>query len=97
MKNDQMQALVDKMKEAFPGLPDVKFNRNGYELRTDILGMALTGVWQDYYAKLGQYETSIRKEGDEIVVKVEMPTVPGAEDVLEVAKKFYSFVDGKGK
>jgi len=97
MKNDQMQVLVDKMKEAFPGLPDVKFNRNGYEIRTKVLEMAQTQAWQDYYAKFAGYETSVTKEGDEIVTKVEMPTIPGAEDVLEVAKKFYSFVDDKGK
>ena len=50
-----------------------------------------------YHAKLGAFETSIKKEGDEIVNKVTMPEVPGVEAVLDAAEKFYEFVNGKNK
>lgn len=43
----------------------------------------------------GAFETIVEQEGDEVVTKVEMPTVPGAEAVLEAAEKFYEFVNGK--
>jgi len=86
----QMEQFADMMKAA---MPQVKPNKNGYEIRTKILDMANTTVWQDYYAKWGQFETSIKKEHDELVTKVEMPTVPGADQVLEAAQKFYDFVN----
>jgi len=88
----QFEQFADMMKAA---MPQVKPNKNGYEIRTKVLDIASSAVWQDYYAKWGQFETSIRKEHDEVVTKVEMPEVPGAEKVLEAAEKFYDFVNGK--
>jgi hypothetical protein len=75
-----------------PGLPEIKINKNGYELRTTILELAQNQLWQDYHAKLGQFETSVTKEGNEIVTTVSMPTIPGVEAVLTAAEKFYEFV-----
>ena len=76
-------------------LPQVTINKNGYEIRTELLGMAKEFVQNDYYAKWGQFETSIQKEGDELVTKVEMPTVPGVEQIMDTAQKFYDFVNQK--
>ena len=75
--------------------PQFKTNKNGYEIRTKILEMAQNEMWNDYHAKFGAWSTSIAKDGEEIVTKVEMPTVPGVSEVLETAEKFYSFVEGK--
>jgi hypothetical protein len=88
----QFEQFADMMKAA---MPQVKPNKNGYEIRTKVLDIANTAVWQDYYAKWGQFETSMTKEGEEVVTKVEMPEVPGADQVLEAANKFYDFVNGK--
>ena len=74
--------------------PQIKYNKNGYEIRTKILEMAQNEMWNDYHAKFGAWSTSIAKDGEEIVTKVEMPTVPGVSEVLETAEKFYSFVEG---
>jgi hypothetical protein len=87
----QFEQFADMMKSA---MPQVKPNKNGYEIRTKVLEMAQTQAWQDYYAKYGMFETSVRKEHDEIVTTVEMPTVPGADKVLEAAEMFYNFVSG---
>ena len=89
-----------KFTEAFskmtpPTMPTIKPNKNGYEIRTKVLEMAQNNVWQDYHAKWGAYETSVTKEGDNVVTKVTMPEVPGADAVLEAADKFYNFVNGK--
>ena len=88
----QFEQFADMMKAA---MPQVKPNKNGYEIRTKILEMAQSNVWQDYHAKWGAYETSVTKEGDEVVTKVEMPEVPGADKVLEAAEQFYKFVNQK--
>jgi|TARA_B100000212_G_scaffold97479_1_gene71505 hypothetical protein len=74
--------------------PQFKTNKNGYEIRTKILEMAQNEMWNDYHAKFGAWSTSIAKDGEEIAIKVEMPTVPGVSEVLETAEKFYSFVEG---
>jgi hypothetical protein len=87
----QTQEVAEMFKAA---MPKITTNKNGYEIRTKVLEMAQNNVWQDYHAKYGQFETSVKKEGDEIVTKVEMPTVPGADAVLEAAEKFYAFVNG---
>ena len=88
----QFEQFADMMKAA---MPQVKPSKNGYEIRTKILELANNSVWQDYYAKWGQFETSVKKEHDELVTKVELPEVPGAEKVLEAAEKFYAFVNQK--
>jgi hypothetical protein len=88
----QTQEVAEMFKAA---MPKITTNKNGYEIRTKVLEMAQNQAWQDYHAKFAGYETTVTKEGDEVVTKVEMPTVPGADAVLEAAEKFYEFVNGK--
>ena len=76
-------------------VPEVKFNKNGYEIRTQMLEMAQTQLWNDYHAKWGQFELSVSKDGKEIVTNVTVPTIPGAEEMLNTAQKFYDFVNLK--
>ena len=88
----QTQEIADMFKQA---MPKVTTNKNGYEIRTKILEFAQQNVWQDYHAKWGQFETTVEKDGDEVVTRVSMPEVPGADQVLDTAEKFYKFVNGK--
>ena len=88
----QTQEIADMFKQA---MPKVTTNKNGYEIRTKVLEMAQNNVLQDYHAKLGAFETSVTKDGDEVVTKVQMPEVPGVDQVLEAANKFYDFVNQK--
>ena len=78
-----------------PKLPEVKFNKNGYEIRTDILGMAKSLVQDDFQSKFAGWEmTATRDEKTgQIVTKVGMPEFPGLDKVLETAEKMYSFVN----
>ena len=89
---EMMEQFAQAMKAA---MPVIKPSKNGYEIRTKVLEFAQNQVWQDFHAKWGQFETSITKDGKEVVTKVEMPTVPGADAVVETAQKFYNFVNGK--
>jgi inorganic pyrophosphatase len=96
--NDTMtknfEQFADVMKSA---IPQVKTSKNGYEIRTKVLEFAQNNVWQDYHAKWGQFETTVKKDGDEFVTEVTMPEVPGADKVLEAANMFYDFVSGNKK
>jgi hypothetical protein len=76
-------------------LPEVKFNKNGYEIRTEILEMAKDLVGQEYSYKWQGWEmTSKRDEkSGNIVTTVGMPEFPGLEKVLETAEKMYAFVN----
>jgi len=82
-----------------PKLPEVKFNKNGYEIRTDILAMAKDLVAQDFQVKFNGWEmTATRDEKTgQIVSTVAMPQFPGLEKVLETAEKMYAFVNAGAK
>jgi len=44
--------------------PQVKYNKNGYEIRTKILEMAQNEMCNDYHTKFGAWSTSIAKDGE---------------------------------
>jgi len=78
-----------------PKLPEVKFNKNGYEIRTDILDMAKSMVSEEFHAKWHGWEMSTAKDPDtgKLVTTVGMPEFPGLDKVLETAEKMYGFVN----
>lgn len=78
-----------------PKMPEVKFNKNGYEIRTDILDMAKGLVSEEFHAKFQGWEmTAARDEKtNQIVSTVKMPEFPGLDKVLETAEKMYAFVN----
>ena len=80
-------------------LPDVKFSKNGYEIRSDVLAMAKDAVMQEYHAKFHGWEVSTKKDEKtgEIVSSVSMPEFPGLDKILEAAEKMYSFVNASAK
>ena len=81
-----------------PKLPEVKFNKNGYEIRTEILSMAKDLVGQEFHYKYMGWETSVQKDDQgNVVTKVDMPSFPGIEKVLETAEKMYAFVNASKK
>ena len=87
----QTQAMAEMVKGM---VPKVSTNANGYEIRTKVLELAQGQVWQDYNAKVNGYELAITKDGDEVVTTVAVPSVPGADAVLDAANKFIEFVNG---
>jgi len=82
-----------------PKLPDVKFNKNGYEIRTDILAMAKDLVQSEYHMKFQGWEMSAKRDDKtgQIVTSVGMPEFPGLDKVLEAAEKMYNFVNQTNK
>ena len=82
-----------------PKLPDVKFNKNGYEIRSDILAMAKDMVQQDFQVKFAGWQMTAAKDEKtgQIVSTVAMPEFPGMDKVLEAAEKMYAFVNSGAK
>ena len=81
-----------------PKAPEVKFNKNGYEIRTEILGMAKDMVTNEFHAKWQGWEVTAERDSKtgQIVTKVDMPQFPGLEQVLDTAQKMYEFVNTSG-
>ncbi len=79
--------------------PEVKFNKNGYEIRTDILAMAKDVVMQDYQLKVAGWQLTAAKDEKtgQLVSTVAMPEFPGMDKILEAAEKFYGFVNTGNK
>ena len=97
INNDFTKHVTEATEKVKQFVPTVSFNKNGYEIRAQMLEMAQNQLWQDYQAKWGAFQTSISKDGNEIVTKVEMPSAPGVDQVLEAAQKFYDFVNNQKK
>ena len=77
-----------------PKLPEVKFNKNGYEIRTEILDMARHFVTKDFEAKFAGWEITLeRSSSGQVLQTVSMPEFPGLEKILETAEKMYAFVN----
>lgn len=78
-----------------PKLPEVKFNKNGYEIRTEVLAMAKDLLQNEYSTKFAGWEMSAKRDEKtgQLVTQVGMPQFPGLDKVLETAEKMYSFVN----
>ena len=82
-----------------PKMPDVKFNKNGYEIRADILAMAKDMVQSEYSMKFHGWELSAKRDEKtgQLVSTVNMPEFPGLDKILETAEKMYGFVNNGGQ
>jgi hypothetical protein len=78
-----------------PKLPEVKFNKNGYEIRSDILTLAKDLVGQEFQYKWAGWEMSAKRDEKtgQMVGTVNMPEYPGLDKILETAEKMYGFVN----
>ena len=87
------------MSDFTPKLPEVKFNKNGYEIRSDILAMAKDQINNEFQVKFAGWQMTAAKDEKtgQIVSTVAMPEYPGMDKVLEAAEKFYSFVNSGTK
>lgn len=90
-KNLNSASILPQM----PSMPEVKFTKSGYEIRSDVLSMAKDLVVNDFQMKWQGWEiTAIRDDKTgQIINKVDMPEFPGLDKILETAEKMYSFVN----
>ena len=78
-----------------PKMPEVKFNKNGYEIRTEVLDMAKGLITEEYHSKFAGWELSAKRDekSGQVVTTVGMPEFPGLDKVIEAAEKMYAFVN----
>tara|TARA_R110000868_G_scaffold160429_1_gene390029 strand:+ start:1052 stop:1333 length:282 start_codon:yes stop_codon:yes gene_type:complete len=75
-------------------LPEVTFNKNGYEIRTEILKLAADTVTTEWNSKFQAWEISQRTDKDgTLVTKITAPEFPGLQQIMETAEKMYAFVN----
>ena len=82
--------------DLLPKLPEFKVNpnKNGYEIRTEILAMAKDVVQTDFnYKFLGWEMSAKRDDAGKVITTVEMPAFPGLDTILDTAERMYSFVN----
>ena len=86
------EQLAQSVRET---LPKVQFNKNGYEIRTQVLDLAKQWNEFEYSQKFLGFETSTKRDPNsgEFITTVGMPEVPGVDQVLETAEKFYNFIN----
>jgi hypothetical protein len=72
-------------------------NKNAYEIRTEILGMAQGFVMEKFNNKHQKWQdsTSRHPETGQLLSTKDAPEYPSSDDILQEAEKLYSFVDGK--
>jgi hypothetical protein len=77
-----------------PKMPEFKATKSGYEIRADVLAMAKDLVAQDFHVKWQGWEMTAMRDDKtgQIITKVDMPSYPGLDQVLETAEKMYAFV-----
>ena len=93
---NQTKEFTEMLKAA---MPKVNTNKNGYEIRTEVLKLASVSVWKDYYAKWGQFEQTVERDPKtgQVASTIKGPEVPGSKEVLDAAEQFYNFVTGDTK
>jgi hypothetical protein len=85
---------MSKNKFDLPGMPEVTFNKNGYEIRTEILKEAKGLVESDFSMRFHGWELTAERDPKtgQVVTTVGMPEFPGLDKVLETAERMYAFV-----
>jgi hypothetical protein len=72
-------------------------NKNAYEIRTEILGMAqgfVQGKFDDARAKW-ENSTSRHPETGQLLSTKDAPEYPSTDEILREAENLYSFVEDK--
>lgn len=83
------------MSDFTPKMPEVKFSKNGYEIRSDVLGMAKDFLEKEYSMKFAGWELTAKKDpvSGQLINTVAAPEFPGLDKILETAEKMYGFVN----
>ena len=95
MTNEFTKNIAEAAEKAKQYIPQVHFNKNGYEIRAQVLEMAKDLVQADFAVKFQGWEMTAKRDEKtgQVISEVKMPEFPGVDKVLETAQKFYDFVN----
>jgi len=70
-------------------------NKNAYEIRLDVLGMAHSTIMNQYHEKIGQLRDNAVRADHQFDVELIDKLRPKTADIIAYANELYSFVEGK--
>jgi len=70
-------------------------NKNAYEIRLDVLGMAHGTIMNQYHEKIGQLRDNANRTNHQFDVELIDKLMPKTADIIAYANELYSFVEGK--
>ena len=70
-------------------------NKNAYEIRLDVLGMAHGTIMNQYHEKIGAHRDNANRSSELFKVGLIDELRPKTQDIIDYANELYSFVEGK--
>lgn len=70
-------------------------NKNAYEIRLDVLGMAHGTMMNQYHEKISQLRDNALRADHQFDVELIDKLRPKTADIIAYANELYSFVEGK--
>ena len=70
-------------------------NKNAYEIRLDVLGMAHGTMMNQYHEKISQLRDNAVRADQQFDVELIDKLRPKTADIIAYANELYSFVEGK--
>jgi len=70
-------------------------NKNAYEIRLEVLGMAHGTIMTQYHEKLSAHRDNANRSSEPFKVELIDELKPKTQDIIAYANELYSFVEGK--
>ena len=70
-------------------------NKNAYEIRLEVLGMAHNTIWSQFHEKINSLRMNADRTNQLFDEKLIDKLAPSTKDVLSYAAELYEFVEGK--
>ena len=70
-------------------------NKNAYEIRLELLGMAHNAIMNQYHQKVDAHRDFANRTDTKFDARVIDELKPKAKDIIAYANELYSFVEGK--
>lgn len=70
-------------------------NKNAYEIRLDVLGMAHGTIMNQYYEKLSTHRDNANHGNHQFDVELIDKLQPKTADIIAYANELYAFVEGR--
>ena len=70
-------------------------NKNAYEIRLEVLGMAHGTIMNQYHEKIGAHREAAVRSNKPFDVDLIDELKPNTQDIIAYANELYEFVEGK--
>ena len=70
-------------------------NKNAYEIRLDVLGMAHSSIMNQYHEKVASHRENSVRANKPFDVELIETLKPKTQDIVAYANELYAFVEGK--